>query len=166
MKARQLFEVPVCELLRHAIWEFDLAHEGMGEQDESWVIPVEELPVSSLLNRVVAAYVVLANAMRVPSVLSNVSLDSARATEQFVCLSVARDERWFHLARYFDVDYVSKGPEALAQFLSMPIDEVFPISYDLVGIVVGPSDVLKGEIRNEPRERLTDGERVALALGI
>lgn len=150
--------------MKHPLWEFDLATEDKPGQDETWVLPVKRLPVSSLANRIVATRVRLANASWVVAMLGNISLGSARYTKQFATLSVAVGERWFHLARYFDVGYSERSPLVLANALGLPVEDVFPISYDLTGIAVGLPEVVRGEITAEPKERLTREELIKLAL--
>jgi hypothetical protein len=89
---------------------------------------------------------------------------SPRLTEHFLTLSVLHDGRWFVVSRYHDVDYVENGPEALAQFLALSIDEVFPIAYDLRPLAKGDPAALAGKIFKEPRERLSRAEIVAMAV--
>ena len=59
-----------------------------------------------------------------------------------VTLRIHRDGAWFDLARYFDPDPVERGPEALAHFLGLPVDEVFPISFDVREYVEGQPPAL------------------------
>jgi hypothetical protein len=56
------------------------------------------------------------------------------------------------------------GPEALAQFLGLEVDEVFPISYGIRSAVKGDEAVLQGQIRKAPRERLSRAEIIAIAV--
>ena len=96
--------------------------------------------------------------------LGNIDLDSARSTQHFLTLSVERGRRWFHLARYHDVDRAREGPLALAHFLELTPAEVFPISYDVSVHVVGDVNVTRGSILAEPVERLSSSELIALAV--
>jgi len=92
--------------------------------------------------------------------LANVSLNNVRSTEQFLFVSVLRDDgSVFHLARYHDIDRESSGPSALADFLGLDVDQVFPISYDISEVAVGLPEVVRGEVPAEPREQLNDDER-------
>ena len=68
------------------------------------------------------------------------------------------------LSRYFDVDYSENGPEALARFLGLDVDEVFPISYDITRYADGNRASLVGSILKEPREKLTRAQLIALAV--
>jgi hypothetical protein len=67
-------------------------------------------------------------------------------------------------SRYHDLDYSEKGPNALADFLGLQIDQVFPISYDIRHAAIGNASVLMGTILKEPREKLTPAEIIAMAV--
>lgn len=94
--------------------------------------------------------------------IGNIDLDSIEKTEAFVGISIIRDGEWFHLARYFDVALDTYGPEKLAEFLGLSIDEVFPISYDIGSLAVGDERALKGSIPAEPDKRFTKEEIMTL----
>jgi hypothetical protein len=99
------------------------------------------------------------------AIIGNVSAGDPRSTEHFLTLSVERSGRWFFLPRYHDFDYGERGPEALARFLSLSPDDVFPIAYDLSPYVEGGDPAaLSGTITKEPREKLTRAELIAMAL--
>ena len=85
-------------------------------------------------------------------------------TEHFLTLSIERDARWFTLARYHDLDRTENGPHALARFLGLSIEEVFPISYDIRQYVNGEAAALSGYIHEEPRERLSRTEIIRMAV--
>ena len=59
----------------------------------------------------------------------------------------------FHLARYFDPDYESRGPDELPDFLGLSVSDVFPIAYDLRSVAKGDAEVLVGAVTRAPRER-------------
>jgi hypothetical protein len=147
----------IADLEACPVWEFPKAGETI-------VCPVRDLPVKSLLFRLVGTQVRLANGAHVWADIGNVDLNDLRGTEQFLTLTVYKENKRFTLARYFDFDFDTRGPEALASFLGLPPNEVFPISYDITRHVVGDSAVLSGVITKEPRERLTEEEIIALIL--
>lgn len=148
------------DLRAHAVWRFDLSEE----HDETYVRPVKSVPVTSLLGKVVAAQVLLANGDRVWATIGNVDVGNAKLTEHFLTLSVLKGGQWFTLARYHDFDRTENGPEALANFLQLPIEDVFPISYDIRQVSTGSPNALKGQVTREPSERLTRAQIVALAV--
>jgi len=165
MKARPIDAIPIDELLDNQVWEFDL-NEGWYEadQDETWVRPVRSLPVDNLDNRVVATSVTLANGSTLPANISNVSLNLPSVTREFITTSLWVGDRWFHLARYFDPEHETYGPDALAGELGLQKEEVFPIRYDISSVAIGTVDVVKGEIPAEPLQRLSKEERMDLIL--
>ena len=143
------------------VWRFT----GSDTPDETHVKPVRRLPVRRLGACIVGVPIHLADGTALTGIIGNFDPTNPRLTEHFLTLSVFRgDGRLFHLARYHDFDAAERGPAALAEFVGLPLDAVFPISYDLSGIVVGSSDVLRGTIAAEPRERLTRAEVIALAV--
>jgi hypothetical protein len=143
------------------VWQYT-NREGGG--DETYVRPVKRIPVSNLTGKVVGTQVLLANGQTAWALIGNVDPANARLTEHFMTLSVERDETWFTMARYHDLDYPEKGPVALARFLELPVDEVFPIIYDIRRYASGDPAALSGKIRKEPRERLSRAEIIALAV--
>ena len=131
---------------------------------ETSVRPITRVPVRTMTQRLVGAQVTLANRQLAWARVSNVSEHDARSTEHFITLSLEHAGEWFHLARYHDVDYAERGPEALAHFLGLRVDELFPISYDLRPYVVGNDAALVGRVLKEPRERLAKAELIAMAI--
>jgi hypothetical protein len=139
------------------VWEFC-------QCGQTTVQPVNKLPVKSLAGRAVATKIRLANGSDVWGVLGNVNPNDAYRTEHFLTLSVLKDNEWFTLARYFDFDYAERGPEGLAHFLGLRVDDVFPIYYDIIGHVKGDPAALSGTIPREPREKLTRAQIIAMAV--
>ncbi len=150
----------VADLQAYPVWQYT-NREGF---DETFVRPVKRVPVVNLTGKVVGTQVVLGNGQRVWALIGNVDAKNARLTEHFLTLSVERDGRWFTLARYHDLDYAENGPEGLAGFLGLPVDEAFPIAYDLRKYAKGDAAALSGQIRKEPRERLSRAEIIAMAV--
>lgn len=159
MEARPIDTIPPSELIMHPVWEFQPEDQS---RDETWVLPVKRLPVTSLPNRIVAVLARLGNGTLVTAMIENISLSNPRSTRQFQRVSIAKDDCWFHLARYFDIDREGREPADLARFLGLSLEDVFPISYDLTGIAVGLPEVVQGTISAEPEERLRDQERMAM----
>jgi hypothetical protein len=119
--------------------------------------------VTDLSNRVVGIPVKFACGTTVFALLGNIELQHLRKTQQFLEISLhIADDDWFSLGRYYHVDYHRHGPEALAQYVNLSLDEIFPITYDISAVARGIEAVVKGSIPLEPAERLTDDERIAL----
>src|SRR5580698_5631520 len=111
----------VTDFKAHPVWEF-LNDDEIGE---TMARPVEELPVETLDDRIVGTQVRLANGLGVWGLFGNFDVKNPRATRHFLALSIERSGKWFHLARYHDVGFAAHGPEALAWFLGLRIDDVF-----------------------------------------
>ncbi len=160
MENAKLFRlIQVSDLEQHPVWEMILDDEA--DEDPS-VFPIDSLPVASLDSRCVATRVRLANGTQRWAMLHNVRLTDPRKTEHLMQLSMERDGEWFWLARYWDADAERNGPTALAKFLGLPVDEVFPIQYDLTGTVTGSPAVVSGQINREPTERLSQDEIIKI----
>ena len=138
----------------HPVWTFN----NNDQRGETEVSPVKKLPVKNLDSCLIGTQVVLANGQAVDVLIGNVESHHARKTKHFLGLTVFKDGKKFHLARYQDPDYSRNGPDALAQFLSLPVTEVFPISYDLTALSKGIPAALKGTIEQFPSEVLTQEE--------
>jgi hypothetical protein len=147
----------VADLSAHPVWMF-VNDDSLGE---TVVRPVQRVPVTNLSGKLVGTRVRLANGTVAWALMGNISPRYRRMTEQHLSLSVEHNGRWFHLARYFDPDYESRGPDELADFLGLSVSDVFPIAYDLRSVAKGDAEVLVGAVTREPRERLTREARMA-----
>ena len=162
-KCKPVTELTVEDLTRYPVWEFDLEYESEDGQDETWVKPVKELPVTDLSNRVVGIQARFTGGATTYALLGNIDLRHLRKTQQFLTISLLiGDSYWFPLARYHDSGYARNGPQALARYMNLSLEEIFPISYDISNIARGLDAVVRGSIPAEPVERLTDDERMAL----
>jgi hypothetical protein len=148
----------VADFKAHPVWEF-LNDDEIGE---TMARPVEELPVETLDDRIVGTQVRLANGLGVWGLFGNFDVKNPRATRHFLALSIERSGKWFHLARYQDVDFTARGPEALARFLGLHVDDVFPITVDVRRYVRGDPAALTAIVLKEPQERLTLAELLSL----
>jgi hypothetical protein len=142
------------------IWEF--APESVAADD--LIRPVSTLPVSSLDGRLIATRGLLAGGLEVWILVGNLDIDDAKTSEHFLTLSVFNRGKWFHLARYHDPDFASRGPAALCRFLNLQMEEVFPIKMDMRKYCVGMAAHLQVSLRSEPESRLTKDELMALVL--
>ena len=149
------------DFAKSPVWRFT----GSDTPDETYMTPVRRLPARRLDGCIVASPIRLANGTVLTGVLGNLDSANPRLTEHFLTLSVFRpDGAQFYLARYHDFDAAERGPDALAAFLGLSLNAVFPITYDVSSIVAGPPESLHGTITAEPRERLTRAEVIALAV--
>ena len=148
------------DLKAHPIWRFVEDDEA----DETYVWPVGGRRVTRLAGKVVGAEVTLADGSQRWGVFSNVDADNPELTEHFITLSLFVAGRWFHLARYHDIDARKRGPRALAAALRRPVGRVFPIRYDLRPFMRNAPPWLEGTIRRSPRQRLPRAPIIALAV--
>ncbi len=120
-------ELNPSDLERFPVWEF-VNDDARGE---TMVRPVERVPVESLNNRLIGTSVRLANGDLLQALMGNIDVNSPRYTQHFLTLTIFNDGECFFLARYHDVLHNTHGPAALAEFLGLKTDEVFPIAYDV-----------------------------------
>jgi hypothetical protein len=158
---RPIESLSVEDTKANPVWEFVDDEEG---RDESWVRPAENPPFKDLNRRVAAAIVQFANGSSAWALIGNIDTCNPRYTEHFLTLSIEREGSWFNLARYFDHDYQKRGPAALATFLQSQVDDIFPIRFDLRHCAIGDAASLIGSVQEEPKERLTRGELLKMAV--
>src|SRR5262249_20707365 len=114
------------DFTRHRVWEF-VNYLESETADETYVRPVVQVPVDCLGNRLVGAKLALANGQKLFGILGNIDLADPLSTEHFLCVTVFRPSgESITLARYHDVDYSRRDAVALAAFLCLPLDAVFP----------------------------------------
>jgi hypothetical protein len=148
----------VADFRAHPVWEF-LNDDELGE---TMVQPVEQLPVETLDSSIVGTQVRLANGSKVWASFGNFDVSNPRATQHFLDVAIERNGEWFYLARYHDIGFPSRGPEELARFLGLGVDDIFPISVDVRRYVRGDPAALTAIVLKEPREKLTREELRAL----
>jgi hypothetical protein len=152
-------DITVADLEMYPVWQ------SIEAKDDPSAFPIESLPVANLAGRFVGTRVRLANGNHAWAMLLGVNLTDLRKTEQMADLRIEHNGEWFCLAQYWDVNFKRRSPDALAQFLNLSVDEVFPIYYDLTGLAVGLTSVIKGHIPKEPRERLPEDEIIKMRSG-
>ena len=144
---REIESLSETDFIDHPVWRFS--------GGDTKVSPLKKLPCSNLNGKIVGTYVELSNGDRFPALLGNIELDNPAMTEQFLTLSILKNGKWFHLARYHDLDYETRGPSALEEFLELSTEEVFPIKYDISLFVVADKSCSTGSIGRDPRQRLS-----------
>jgi hypothetical protein len=153
-ETRLFLSLQVPDFEKYPVWESVLDDEA----DEVSVSPVTVLLVPNLVSQIVGTWVQLANGGFVWATVLNWTRNP-RMNEHFVVVRVERNGQWFWLSRYWDIDYSRNGPEAVANFLGLSVDEVFPISYDVRNYADGDPTALVGSVLKEPGERLPIGMR-------
>jgi hypothetical protein len=156
---KPFLSLQVSDLRRFPVWE-----SIVDTQPEVTVFPVAKLPVSSLSGRIVGTCVRLGCGQQVWAIILYVDNLDAHKNEHFVQLYMERDGQWFFLSRYWDLDYERNGPQALAEFLGMGLDDVFPIAWDVSPFAEGHPAALSGLVLKEPKERLSEEEIIRMAV--
>jgi len=160
MSLKPVESLDIADLEANPVWQF----ESDDASGETLVRPVKNIPVEKLAGKLVGTEIRFANGAKAWALVGNIDAEKPRLTEHFLTLSIERDGAWFHLARYHDVDFADRGPDALSQFLGLQVDEVFPISVDVRPYAKGNPAALASVVRKEPRERLSRAEIIALAV--
>lgn len=158
--ARRVSALSVADFEVSPVWQF----AGSDDDGEPLVRPVKRIPVATTSGKIVGTRVTLGNGDTAWAIIDNIDICNALAAEHFLSLSIERAGAWFHLARYFDVDYLTRGPSALARFLGLTVAEVFPVSYDLRPYVKSGAAILVGAVQETPKERLSEAELMTLAI--
>lgn len=158
---RPIESLSVEDMKANSVWEFAVDEE---DSDETWVRPVEKLPVKDLDGRLVATRVRFANGSLAWALIGNIDTSNPRSTKHLLTLGIEREGSWFNLARYFDRDYQERGPAALALFLGSQVDDIFPIHFDLRHCVIGDTASLIGSVQKEPNAGLTRAELLKMAI--
>lgn len=151
----------IADLRRHPVWRMLLTRDS---DDELHVRPLMRLPASNLEAKLVGTEVRLANGTSCWAMLSHIDAQNPRLTRHFLSAAFHKDGKWFLLSRYHDIDYEQRGPAALAEFLNLPVDAIFPITYDIRSVATGDPAALAGAITLEPEEKLTRDQIIALAV--
>jgi hypothetical protein len=157
-KAKPVDALTIADLQTYPVWQYT----SSDDPDETYVRPLKRVPVAKLDGKLIGTEVTLANGQQAWAIIGNVDPMKPRRTQHFITLSIERRGEWFHLARYHDYDAKTRGPKALAEFLNLPVDEVFPISYDIQRYGKGDPAALCGEIPKKPQERLSRSEVIGL----
>jgi len=160
IRVKSVESLTVADLEWAPVWQYT-NRDGAGE---TTVRAVKRIPVRDTSGKLIGTQVRFANGARAWALISNIVPDSARQTEHLLTVSVEHSGKWFDLARYHDPDYTNGSPEALARFLGLAVDEIFPIAFDLRPYVEGDPAVLQGSVLREPQERLSRDEIIAMAL--
>ena len=171
MKSKRQSKKPVDQLtaddlIAFPVWEYTNDDgDGRGDQDETWVRPVCGLPIATAENRVIGTRVRLANGLAPLALLGNVDLASREKTAHFLAISFFGTKGLtFDLERYHDVDASQRSPEALAAFLKLRVEDVFPIEYDISQLVLADEHLARGVVNVQPSVTLTDDQLTALAM--
>lgn len=150
----------VADIEKNSVWQY-VSSRNTGEV---CVKPVKKVPVASPSGKVIGAQVCFASGAKAWALIGNIDTENPSLMEHFITLSIERDGVWFQLARYHDHDFSERGPDALAQFLNMKVDSIFPIIVDVREYLRGNPAVLVFEVLKEPKNKLSREEIIAMAV--
>jgi len=153
-------QLTINDIERFPIWSF-INDDDLGE---TLVESVEEIPVGDLSGKLVGTKVKFANGTEHWAIMGNINVESYQQTKHLLTISIFVNNMIFHLARYHDHEFAVAGPNVFAKFANMPIDEIFPIMYDLSKYSTGDLRVLIGRIEAEPTEKLSREEIIAMVI--
>src|SRR5687768_141242 len=122
------------DLKKHPIW-MDCGADGY--------CPVLILPVRKLTDCLVVCELRLANGDKHLGILSGIYLNNATLTNLTIDLIIIVNNEMFGYRKSLLEPYRSND---ICNFLSLRIEEIFPISYDISRFAVGRPEVLKGQI--------------------
>jgi len=131
------------------------------EIGELTVNPVKRLPLNMTEGKIIGVAAIFQNGNTYESFISNYSSSNQRMNSHFVTASFWIEGAWFHLSRYHDGDYDISGPNKLSELIKLKYEEIFPIQFDLTGIVKGKHAIFE---YSEPSERLRRSEIIAMSL--
>lgn len=150
----------LADIEKNSVWQY----VSNRNTSEVCVKPVKKVPAASSSGKVIGAQVVFASGAKVWALIGNIDTENPSLTEHFITLSIERGGVWFSLARYHDHDFSERGPDALAQFLGMKVDSIFPIVVDVRKYLQGNPDALVFEVLKEPKIKLSREEIIAMAV--
>jgi hypothetical protein len=145
--AKRLSQLTPEDLQAHPVWELETPEEATPPENDSPIKPVAALPVESLASRVIGTAVVLRNGQTLPAMLTNIELADEAQTQRLLLVQVWHNGEWLRLARPFDPWFAKSGPRSFAKRLGLPVEEVFPMSYDISAHAQGSESVVKGKIK-------------------
>jgi hypothetical protein len=144
----------------YPVWEWDL-----GIDDDSTLFPITDYPVSYLEGRIIGIPCQLHNGKSINCILQSVEIGSPHKTEQFLNLYAIIGVRKIRLLRYFDVGASDDPGKDFASEISVNVDEVFPIKWDVQKHVTKGLNGRSGLITRFPTRRLDEQQRMNLLFG-
>lgn len=152
------------DLVALSVWRHKAGDNlGLGE-DESWVEPVTELPVSDAFDHYFAVVVTFADGTNEKALVGKTEPSSPQINEKnqlFVFFRATNQHHWTNNPPWYKPEIAD--PAALAAFVDRAVDEVFPFTYDLNSQLVGHPQVLRRAVVPIAVAQASDAVEVALA---
>ena len=141
----------------YPVWEWDLEVD-----DDAALFPIQDYPVSYLEGRIIGVPCYLNNGAIINCVLSAIEIGSPHKTDQFLSLTAMVNETKIQLQRYFDVGASEDPGKVFADNIGIPVDDVFPIKWDVQKYVTKGTRGRSGTITRFPAMRLNEQQRMYL----
>ena len=129
---------------KHPIWI---------ERDLGTYTPALDLPVDDLESGYVGCNLLLANGSMIRGVISGIYLNDPELTEVTSTLTLIKNGEMFGYRKGLLEPYRSS---MIQEFLSLSLNEIFPIRYDISEIAIGHPDAVRGVINAAYPEQLQD----------
>jgi hypothetical protein len=145
------------------VWRYKAAeHLEVGE-DESWMLPTLEYPVSDMFGHVVGTQVQLADGSSTWVAIFNTWSTNPEMNEKsqsFMFLS--DDDRcvWSPSGNHGNTGLV--GAEVVAAFLNRSLESVFPFQYDISAFANGDASVLRRAVASDGSPKPDDPAEAAM----
>jgi hypothetical protein len=134
-------EISTTDLAEHPIWEYcDSTNE-----DGYALVPLTDLPVDSLDQRIVGTRVTLGNGTMLWAVLSGGDLSLPTFVEEDSGLILYVDDERVSLGSAWERELPGYGAGDLCRKLGLTMEEVFPITFDVSHLVTGDRPALRGQ---------------------
>jgi hypothetical protein len=159
---RPLADLCSADLDACPVWQYSLRDSR--DPSDPLLVPVNRIPSRNPLGKLFAVELALRGGQRVWGLVGGVNARDARLTQHMATLALHRNSKWFLLARYHDPDYSTRGPAQLADFLGIPVEDVFPIAFDVAHLVEGSPEALRGTVERDPVGRLDEAGLIDLVL--
>jgi hypothetical protein len=145
---KSISDITISDIKKYPVWEY--ISDEANYPDESWIKPVKKYPVETLENRIIGLQVTIANGQKLWAIIENIDFSNDEITKHCISLDLFYNDDWIPLARYYDINYNKYGPQQLADTIGLPIDEVFPIRYELPTSVCKVNHYNNGIIKKTP----------------
>ena len=150
MKRKEVHELTPEDFQEHPVWEYVFDMDGLPDADEDMITettvsPATQLPVPDTGNCIVGVKLKLNNGVMKWAILGGILPDKIHGKCGTAVVAIFEEKRREWLS--FGSETCSRvTAERLSAELGLPEEEIFPISYDIRGLVAYPEELLFGSI--------------------
>jgi hypothetical protein len=142
--AKSFPRITASDLASCPVWRHKAAERLRPGEDESWIEPVNERPISDAFDHYFGVAVTLADGTTEVALVGKTEASSPEISEKnqlFVFFRPAGQHHWTNSPSWYSPE--ATDPAALASFLGKTASAVFPFTYDLSSLLVGHPNVLR-----------------------